>query len=383
MRKNQKQNMLFRKEDDWKKLWQNMPEFNQPDIRALQSIIVHFATREDRNKFQNLINQTLTDKTKSIWFPPAQILKARDKQWITKDSKIATPIYPIYVISKGRWESRMTVRALERMHIAYKVVIEPQEYSQYASVINPKNILKLPFSNLGLGSIPARNWVWEHSIEQGAKRHWILDDNIDGFFRLHNNIKIPVGDGSCFRIIEDFVERFTNVGLAGMHYTFFAPGKAKLPPFYLNTRIYSNILIRNDLPFRWRGKYNEDTDLSLRVLKSNICTILFNAFLANKMPTMTMKGGNTDKLYQEDGRLNMAKSLQEQHPDLVKIHFHWGRWQHLVNYDPFKSLSLIPDPKAKPMKSSENDFGFFLKDEYWKKEEVENKKRKEKHESTR
>jgi len=27
------------------------------------------------------------------------------------------------------------------------------------------------FKDLGLGSIPARNWVWDHSIKTGAERH--------------------------------------------------------------------------------------------------------------------------------------------------------------------------------------------------------------------
>jgi hypothetical protein len=82
--------------------------------------------------------------------------------------------YPIYVISKGRHESRLTARTLEEMGADYNIVIEPQEYDKYASVIDPKKILVLPFSNLGLGSIPARNWVWEHSISKEHKKHWIL-----------------------------------------------------------------------------------------------------------------------------------------------------------------------------------------------------------------
>ena len=74
------------------------------------------------------------------------------------------PTHPVYIISKGRWESRLTSKALELMNVPYKIVIEPQEYEQYASVIHTSKILVLPFSNLGQGSIPARNWVWEHSI---------------------------------------------------------------------------------------------------------------------------------------------------------------------------------------------------------------------------
>ena len=64
--------------------------------------------------------------------------------------------------------------------------------------------------------------------------------------------------------------------------------------------------------------------------------MLFSAFLAYKMPTLTMKGGNTDELYQADGRLKMAQSLCEQHPDISKVTWKWGRWQHAVYYEHFK-----------------------------------------------
>jgi len=93
-----------------------------------------------------------------------------------------------------------------------------------------------------------------------------------------------------------------------------------------------------------RGRYNEDTDLSLRALKEGWCTILFMAFMAKKAVTMTMKGGNTDSLYQDDGRLKMAQSLQQQHPDVVKITRKWGRWQHQVDYRPFKANRLKRKP---------------------------------------
>ena len=59
------------------------------------------------------------------------------------------PQYPIYIISKGRWESRKTSRALEKMNVPYHIVIESQEYDQYASVIDPKKILVLPFTDKG------------------------------------------------------------------------------------------------------------------------------------------------------------------------------------------------------------------------------------------
>ena len=272
------------------------------------------------------------------------------------------PIYPIYIISKGRWESRQTSRALEKRKVPYRIVVEPQEYEEYAKVIDPKKILTLPFSNLGEGSIPARNWVFEHAKAEGHKRHWILDDNIKAFRRLFKGKRIYTGDGTTFRIIEDFVDRYENIAMAGMNYTFFVVDKNKKPVTF-NTRIYSCILLDNSIPYRWRGRYNEDTDLSLRILKDGWCTALFSAFMCDKSATMTMKGGNTDKLYEQnrefDGRLEMAKSLQKQHPDVTNVVWKWGRWQHSVNYKPFRKNKLIKK-KGLEIQKGVNNYGMEL-----------------------
>ena len=218
----------------------------------------------------------------------------------------------------------------------------------------------MPFSNLGQGSIPARNWVWEHALEVGSARHWILDDNIDGFFRLYQNLKTPAATGAIFRAMEEFSDRYDNVALSGPNYFMFAPRKTIIPPFTANTRIYSCILIRNDIPYRWRGRYNEDTDLSIRVLKDGLCTILFNAFLAMKSTTMTMKGGNTDELYQGDGRLRMAESLRAQHPDCVVVTEKWGRPQHHVDYGSFRKNQLVLKPGVALDSLRSNNFGMKL-----------------------
>ena len=228
------------------------------------------------------------------------------------------------------------------MNVPYHIVIEPQEYDNYASVIDSSKIYILPFSNLGQGSIPARNWVWEHSINKGDERHWILDDNISAFRRFNNNKKYLVTSGTIFKCAEDFVDRYKNIALSGFQYTYFMTLCRDRKPFIFNTRIYSCILIKNDIPYRWRGKYNEDTDLAIRVLKDGWCTILFNAFLQDKQSTMTMKGGNTDTIYNTgDERLEFAKSLERQHPDCVKVIWNYGRWHHLVNFSPFKKNKLI------------------------------------------
>jgi hypothetical protein len=111
----------------------------------------------------------------------------------------------------------------------------------------------------------------------------------------------------------------------------------------LNTRLYSCILIRNDIPFRWRARYNEDADLSLRVLKAGWCTLQFNAFLHDKAITQTVTGGNTDELYR-NGTLEKSRMLARLHPDVTKVVWRFNRWHHHVDYRPFKRNKLIRRP---------------------------------------
>jgi hypothetical protein len=329
---------LFDLDPDWKKQWEGMPEYYQENKKPYQSINVHFKTKEDRDAFAELVGQKITDQTKGMSYPKVEL--GRKPKYECKTP--LNPRHPIYIISKGRWKLRSTSKALEKMRVPYRIVIEPQEYEKYAEVIDPVKILTLPFSNLGQGSIPARNWVWEHSLANGDERHWIMDDNIHGFMMLNRNSRNYVNDGTCLALAEDFVGRYENIGLAGLNYRQFGGSTTSAcPPFQTNTRVYSCILIRNDIKHRWRGKYNEDTDLSIRVMKDGLCTVLFQAFLIDKTTTMRRSGGNSDELYQGEGRKIMAESLAAQHPEIVTVTRKFNRWQHHVDYSGFKRNELI------------------------------------------
>jgi hypothetical protein len=240
------------------------------------------------------------------------------------------------------------------MKVPYRLVIEEQEYSKYAGEVDKSRLLVLDKSyqdrydtcdDLGStkskGPGAARNFVWDHSISEGHSWHWVMDDNIRYFARYHANMKIPVKDGTVFKCMEDFCDRYDNVSMAGPNYCMFITRKSdKYPPFILNTRIYSCNLIRNDVPFRWRGRYNEDTDLSLCMLKAGWCTVQFNAFLQYKMPTQALKGGNTADFYAKEGTMPKSKMQVDLHPDISRIAFRFGRWHHYVNYSGFKKNKL-------------------------------------------
>jgi len=264
------------------------------------------------------------------------------------------PKYPVYIVSKGRWESRLTSKALDRLNVPYHIVVEEHERTQYAMAVGEEKVLVLPTKYLdeydtcdelgaskGKGPGAARNFCWDHALSLGYARHWVMDDNIASFNRLNRNLMCKVASGTIFRVAEDFVDRFTNCVIAGFNYDFFAKAKEPIPPLVLNTRIYSCLLINNSLSMRWRGRYNEDTDLSLRVLKAGMCTVQFNAFLQEKSTTQMMKGGNTDEFYAKEGTLPKSEMLAMLHPDVAKVVWRFNRWHHHVDYKPFKKNKLI------------------------------------------
>lgn len=56
-------------EIDYKKAWEGMPEFEQKDLTAVKQILVSFNSMDNYKKFAKLINQNLTEKTRSVWYP--------------------------------------------------------------------------------------------------------------------------------------------------------------------------------------------------------------------------------------------------------------------------------------------------------------------------
>jgi len=297
------------KKHDWREHWTNMPMFYVPTRDTIK-----------RNKVDITDIQQIANKTTTLF-----------------------PKYSIYVISKGRYDKPKTVNSLKSMNIPYKIVVEPKEYIEYAKIVSKEKIIVTDedFSERGYGSIPVRNFVMEYSISKGEKRHWILDDNINGFGYQKNGRRIDTKtNGDFFRQCEEFVDRYLNIKMAGIRYRFHH--NYVKSPYYLNTRIYSCILMDNSMNYRWRGKYNEDTDLSLRVLKDGNCTMLFTWCYCNKAGTLSMKGGNTDDLYANtDNRKEFAQSLQQQHPNHVKVVWRYNRWHHEVNYKPFRNNKLL------------------------------------------
>jgi hypothetical protein len=302
--------------------------------------------------------------------------------------------YPLYIPTKGRADSRLTSKALDFMKVPHYLVVEPQECEMYeqslvewekqtglkssATVLEMDLNYKLTYELLddlgqtkSTGPGPARNFAWDHSIKNGFESHWVMDDNLRNFLRLNNNLKIKVADGTCFRVMEDFCDRYSNVLMAGPNYRSFASQNASMPPFVKNTRIYSCNLIRNNAKwvtgdragqlFRWRGRYNEDTIISLDMLTQGFCTVQFNALLQDKLRTQVLGGGNTAEFYAGEGTANKSRMLKEAYPEYTELVWRFQREHHYVNYNSFKDTKL----KRKPgviIPDGVNNYGMVIKE---------------------
>lgn len=63
--------------------WAGMPDYSHEDKTPVRSILVHFAAHEHVVEFASRIGQTLTEKTKSVWFPRADIERMTDKRYVS------------------------------------------------------------------------------------------------------------------------------------------------------------------------------------------------------------------------------------------------------------------------------------------------------------
>ena len=249
------------------------------------------------------------------------------------------PKYPIYILSKGRHDCCKTAKFFTEDNVDFYLVVEKQEYHLYKKSFPNANILVLPPENTGKGAIFVRNWIWSHSIKNGYERHWEFDDNITCIKRLNKGKRIRCNANIGISVVEEFTDRYTNIAISGLNYTMFVVNETKVP-YYQNCHVYSAMLIKNNMPYRWRLRYNADTDLCLQVLNDGYCTINFNQFCADKLKTMSMKGGNTNK-YQGDGRLKMAKLLEMTWPQYVKTTWKFNRPQHSVAWKKFFKQQLV------------------------------------------
>lgn len=251
------------------------------------------------------------------------------KKFVCREKHI--PTYPIYVVSKDRYQDKrhLTVSWLEKVHLPYTLCVLESEESQYRKMMETNEYTYgriITYDGDGTeGSTPQRNTCWEDAKEKGFEKHWMLDDNINGYYRFHKLCQMPLDDGVVFKALEDLADNIKEpIGLIGHEYKSTIPDCEMRQPLVFNTKVYSSILINHALldeyNIKWRLKYNEDVDLTLCCLTNKIRTISSTQILSGKQSTGSMKGGNQDiyENHTEGGFSKKVNCLVDAHPSLVE-----------------------------------------------------------------
>ena len=286
---------------------------------------------------------------------------------IFKDDRFT---YPIFIISYNRPNANAsTISCLIKYGVKFNVVVHREQLPAYKTYFKSNNINWIIFddeykhkyetlSNVdshekNAGSGAERNFAWDCAKEAGYTAYWNFDDNMS--FRKHTG-KLTSTNKSfgrsgvsasefvkLFHKAEDFYDSYDNLFIMELgESTYF--GFRNIP--VINRRCYSALLINTAIPTQWRGRYNEDTIMSIDCLINGFCTLQSPILLKQKQSTRNAKGGNhsvgkgkddvKNQVYTDGIDYEFSSSLKSQllvavYPQYCYLKYRVGRIHHGYN----------------------------------------------------
>ena len=294
--------------------------------------------------------------------------------------------YPIFIISYNRAKNHTTAKWLAKYGVKHFMIIHKEQLSDYKAyqtdemklyttfiIFDDNYKLKyetcddIPHSIKNAGSGAERNFAWDYSIKLGAKAHWLMDDNMSFFHIIGKSTNGIYKRQRCTK--EDFIEKwhkaehffnkYENLLMIELAQNDFFFNLHKLT-YALNTRCFSCNLIWNDMPIRWRGRYNEDVILSTDIMVAGYCIASYiGGVRKSKQSTREATGGNhaiikgdVNSLYQDgfdykyssEAKTNL---LLKVYPKYYRKVVKYGRIHHEYNRVALKEITLTKLIKAK------------------------------------
>lgn len=286
--------------------------------------------------------------------------------------------YPIFIISYNRPNANArTITSLIRYGIKFNVVIHKEQLNAYKSYFKSPLVNWIMFddeykhkyetlSNVSsyeknAGSGAERNFAWDCAKNAGYTAYWNFDDNMGFMYqtgKITNSKKslerVLVKDRATFvklfKKAEDFYDSYDNLFIMelGECNNFLSKN---IPT--INRRCYSALLINTAIPTQWRGRYNEDTIMSIDCLINGFCTVQTPILLKIKQSTRDAKGGNhsigkgkddlKNQVYSDGIDYEFSSSLKSQllvavYPQYCYLKYRVGRIHHGYNDEAWKSF---------------------------------------------
>lgn len=287
---------------------------------------------------------------------------------IFKDDRFT---YPIFIISYNRPnKNASTISCLIKYGVKFNVVVHREQLQAYKSFFKSDNINWIIFddeykhkyetlSNVdshekNAGSGAERNFAWDCAKNAGYTAYWNFDDNMGFMYQTGRKtstgkslerIRIQSADLfiKLFKKAEDFYDCYDNLFIMelGECNNFLS---RNIPT--INRRCYSALLINTAIPTQWRGRYNEDTIMSIDCLINGFCTVQTPILLKIKQSTRDAKGGNhalgngkddtKNQVYTDGINYEFSSSLKSQmlvavYPEYCYLKYRVGRIHHGYN----------------------------------------------------
>tara|TARA_R110000765_G_scaffold415126_1_gene516064 strand:+ start:982 stop:2328 length:1347 start_codon:yes stop_codon:yes gene_type:complete len=265
------------------------PEYKQ---EVIDKILSNFVGATCKNSGKNAV-------TTQLYTEPLQ-----RGIWSDVNTTITNNIkYPICILSYGRYNKYgKTHLYLTKCKIHHYLFVEPCEYDLYLNWYNNEycNLIKCPrnFHLDKMGGSVVRNYILKWGKDLSYDRVWMLDDNIKNYMRFLSGVKNEIQSKEIFTSIENYIERYNNVGLVSHNFCPYIMEHDCRPCIVKNGKCYSSMLIKTDIGITFDGKYNEDVLISIDTICKGYCNLCFNHILYNKDTSGSNKGGN-QSLYKD------------------------------------------------------------------------------------
>jgi TET-associated glycosyltransferase-like protein len=198
-------------------------------------------------------------------------------------------VWPIFVPSKGRPQSKLLARLLTE-GLRFTAVVEPQDFDAYLAALGPATTLTLPEDNRGL--VFSRNHVLSTARERGLAWFWMIDDDIAKFHRFEGT----KGTETTAReaLLAAQAEALPGVGQIALEYQQFAwssGGKVKV-----NSYNDVCVAIRTAVPVAYRAvPLKEDRDLTMQIIRRGYDTRRVTQYAFSCPSVGSNKGGLHDE----------------------------------------------------------------------------------------
>ena len=227
--------------------------------------------------------------------------------------------YPICILSYKRSnECGFSHMCLTKLKIRHYLFIEIQEKEAYEKWFDP-TYCELVISNRNfsiedkMGSTPMRNFIIEWGKKWFFDKVWMLDDNIKNYVRFYQGDKNNIECNEIFTSIEDYVDRYNNVGVVSHNFAPFITEGDCRTCIVKNGKCYSSMLVPTNNDIRFRYKHQEDNLISIEYICKGYTTLCFNHIQYSKDTSGKNKGGNKEGIYKVEGKDGDGKGYQERY----------------------------------------------------------------------